>query len=137
MSGTSLAKCRLIWVRTICKKPVYCLKINKSSTHVDVRAKKAGVFSYELCYCKYTDQTNQTQIPILIEPLLGTLIAQSKKDQESIQSRPHLTQDITWESDKNTIRHHIQESQDISPFPAGDHKAAMNIQENMINTKHK
>ena len=35
---------------------------------------------------KYTDQTNQTLIPILIEPLLGILIAQSEKDQESIQS---------------------------------------------------
>ena len=24
---------------------------------------------------------------------------------------PHLTQDTTWESDKNTIKHNIQESQ--------------------------
>ena len=29
--------------------------------------------------------TNQTLISILIEPLFGILIAQSKKDQESIQ----------------------------------------------------
>ena len=50
---------------------------------------------------------------------------------------PHLTQDTTWESDKNKIKHHTQESQAVSPIPAGDHKAAMNRQENMTNTKNK
>ena len=49
---------------------------------------------------------------------------------------PHLTQDTTWESDKNTIKHHTQESQEIRHFPAGDNKAAMNRQESMTNTKH-
>ena len=34
---------------------------------------------------------------------------------------PQLTQDTTWESDKSTIK-----SQEVSPFPAGDHKVAMN-----------
>ena len=47
---------------------------------------------------------------------------------------PHLTQDITWESDKNTIEHYTQE---VSPFPAGDHKSAMNRYESMRNTRHK
>ena len=37
---------------------------------------------------------------------------------------PHLTQDTIWESDINTRKHHIQESQEVSPCPAGDHKAA-------------
>ena len=37
----------------------------------------------------------------------------------------HLTQDTTWESDKNTINI-TNKSQEASPFPAGDHKAAMN-----------
>ena len=45
----------------------------------------------------------------------------------------HLTQDTTRESDKNTIKNHTQ----VSPFQAGDHKAAMNRQESMTNTKHK
>ena len=36
-----------------------------------------------------------------------------------------MTQDIIWEgSDKNTRKYHIQESQEVSPFPTGDHKAA-------------
>ena len=38
---------------------------------------------------------------------------------------PHLTQDTTWESNKNTINI-TNKSQEASPFPAGDHKAAMN-----------
>ena len=41
----------------------------------------------------------------------------------------HLTQDNTWESDKSTRKHHIQESQEVSPFPAGDYKASTNRQE--------
>ena len=36
-----------------------------------------------------------------------------------------------WESDKNTRKHHTQESQEVSPFPAGDHKAARNRQDIM------
>ena len=95
-------------------------KTNKPSAQVDVRIKKAGVFSYELCYCRYTDQTYQTVIPILIETLLGILIAQSKKDQESIQ--PSTAPDPGHHMGKwqNTIKHHIQESQEFSPFPAGN-----------------
>ena len=50
---------------------------------------------------------------------------------------PHLTQDTTWESDTNIRKHHTQESQEVSPFPACDHKAAMYRQESMTNTKHK
>ena len=30
----------------------------------------------------------------------------------------------------------IQESQEVSPFPAGDHKATISRQESMANTKH-
>ena len=46
------------------------------------------------------------------------------KEQESIQSSTPLTQDTTWESDKNTIKHHKRESR-VSPFSAGDHNAAI------------
>ena len=34
-------------------------------------------------------------------------------------------------------KNHTQESQEASPFPTGDHKAAMNRQESMTNAKHK
>ena len=47
---------------------------------------------------------------------------------------PHLTEDTIWESDKNTKKHHIQKSQEVSPSPAGDHKAARNRQDSMTKT---
>ena len=45
---------------------------------------------------------------------------------------PHLTQDTIEKSDINTRKHHIQENQEASPFPAGDHNSARNRQDNMI-----
>ena len=50
---------------------------------------------------------------------------------------PHRTQDTTWESDKITIRHITNKSQEVRSFPAGDQKAAMNRRESMKNTRHK
>ena len=50
---------------------------------------------------------------------------------------PNLTQDNTWESDYNTRKNHIQESQEASPFPVGGHKTAMDRQDSMKDTKHK
>ena len=47
---------------------------------------------------------------------------------------PHLTQDAIWESDKNTRKHQIQRTQEGSPFPASDHKAARNRQDSMAKT---
>ena len=38
------------------------------------------------------------------------------------------------ESDKNTIKHYIQEEQEVSPFTAGGHKAAMNGHDSMTDT---
>ena len=48
-------------------------------------------------------------------------------DQESINHVPYLTRDTISESDKMR-KHHTQESQKVSPFQAGDHKAANNRQ---------
>ena len=47
---------------------------------------------------------------------------------------PHLTQDTVWESDKSTTKRHIQESQEVSPFQAGDQKAARHRSDNMAST---
>ena len=49
---------------------------------------------------------------------------------------PHLTQDTTWESNKNTTNV-TNKSQEVSPFPAGDHKAAMDRRKSMRNTRRK
>ena len=47
---------------------------------------------------------------------------------------PHLTQDTVCESDKNTTKRHIQESQEVSPFPTGDQKAARHKHDNKVTT---
>ena len=48
-----------------------------------------------------------------------------------------MTQDIVWESDKNTRKHHIQDSQEVSPFPTDDLKAASNRHSSMAKTNNK
>ena len=45
---------------------------------------------------------------------------------------PRMTQDTTWESDKTQLNT-AHKSQKVSPFPAGDHKAAMNRRGSMTN----
>ena len=57
---------------------------------------------------------------------LYTIVSKKAKIRNRYNQVPQLTKDTTWESDKNTRKHHIQESQEVSPSPAGDHKAAMN-----------
>ena len=49
---------------------------------------------------------------------------------------PHLSQDTKWESNKITINITIK-GQEVSPFPSGDHNAAMNRRESMTNLRHK
>ena len=49
---------------------------------------------------------------------------------------PHLSQDTKLESNKITINI-TNNSQEVSPFPSGDHKAAMNRRESMMDTRHK
>ena len=58
------------------------------------------------------------------------------KDQEWYNQVPHLTQDTTWESDKN-ILNITNKSQEASPFPAGDSKAAMKRRQSQTNTRQK
>ena len=38
---------------------------------------------------------------------------------------------------KHTKKHHIQESQEVSPFPGGDHKAARSRQDSMTDKNEK
>ena len=55
---------------------------------------------------------------------------------KAIQSNTTPDQDTLWESDKNTRKHHKQESHKVSSFPAYDHKAARDRQNSMTYTKH-
>ena len=62
----------------------------------------------------------------------------SKYETARIRNRynqvPHRSQDTKWESSKIIINM-TNKSQEVSPFPSGDHKAAMNRRESMINTR--
>ena len=57
----------------------------------------------------------------------------------------YLQNGISWlkvneydqKRDKNKRKHHKQESQEVSSFPAGDHKAAMIRHDIMTDTKHR
>ena len=68
-----------------------------------------------------------------------TYIKVSKKAKIRNRSNqvPHPIQGTTWESDRITKMCNTQMCQEVSPFSAGDHKAAINRQESMANTKHK
>ena len=48
---------------------------------------------------------------------------------------PHLTQNTTWESEKTQLNI-TNKSPEVSPFPAGDHKAAINRRKCMTNVKN-
>ena len=58
----------------------------------------------------------------------GDKVRKTAKIRKRYNQVPHLIQDTTWESSKNTINI-TNKSQEVSPFPAGDHKAAMNRRE--------
>ena len=69
-------------------------------------------------------------------PVQSVQSIEEGKDQESIQSSTthgsgHLMR--KWQKQK---KHHIQESQEVSPFPASDHKAARNRQDSIWNIKN-
>ena len=68
--------------------------------------------------------------------VLSIKVRKTMRIRKRYNQLPHLTQDITWESNKNTtnITNKLQE---VSPVPAGDHKVAMNRFESMRNTRHK
>ena len=54
-----------------------------------------------------------------------TRVSKGVKDQESIQSSTTPDTGYQWESDKLTADT-TNKSQEVSPFPAGDHKAHIN-----------
>ena len=70
---------------------------------------------------------------------LHIVLDQSKANKAKIENRYnqvlHMTKDMVWECDKNTRKHHIQGSQEVSLFRTGDHKATRNThdRQNIIN----
>ena len=73
---------------------------------------------------------------ILSEKVRIVKVRKTAKIKNRYNQVPHLTQDTTWESNKTTINI-TNKSQEVSPFSAGDHKAAMNRRKSMTITRHK
>ena len=71
-----------------------------------------------------------------IRSVVKVKVRKTAKIRKRYNQVPHLTQDTTWESNKNTINI-TNKSQEVSPFPAGDHKAAINRRERMRHTRQK
>ena len=63
--------------------------------------------------------------PMLPNPANRFKVSKGAKIWNRYNQVPHLTQDTNGESDKLTVDI-TNESQEVSPFPAGDHKAHIN-----------
>ena len=73
---------------------------------------------------------------ILSEKVRIVEVRKMAKIRNQYNQVPHLTQDTTWESNTTTINI-TNKSQEVSPFPAGDHKEAKNRHKSMTITRHK
>ena len=83
--------------------------------------------SLENLYFQYDEIISTSKLPF--HSKLGC------KDQESIQSSTTPDPGYQWESDKLT-EDTTNESQEVSPFPAGDHEAHINRRaQNIANTR--
>ena len=71
-----------------------------------------------------------------MQPFSWLKVREVAKIRNRYDQVPHLTQDTTWESDKTQLNI-TKKGQKASPFPAGDHKAAINRHESMTNTRYK
>ena len=66
---------------------------------------------------------------------LNVIVSKVAKIRNRYNQEPHLTQDTNGESDKLT-EDSTNESQEVSPFPAGDHEAHINRRaQNIANTR--
>ena len=109
-------------------------RINGNANKVQVKSRELVIPSmriYWLC-----DARNLKWLPSI-----AFNVRKATKIRNRYNQIPHLTQDITWESHKKTRKTYKKnKSQEVSPFPAGDHKAAMNRRESMntqdINNTH-
>ena len=79
--------------------------------------------------------THPYLLPVLKVLVLMTFSVRKKaRIRNQYNQVPHLTQDTTWESDKSQLDI-TNKSQEVSPFPAGDHTAAMNRRKSMTTTR--
>ena len=81
---------------------------------------------------KLEQAVNQYFVHIL-SLVTDSKVSKGAKIRNRYNQVPHLTQDTKWESDRLTVDT-TNESQEVSPFPAGDHIALLRAQRH---SKHK
>ena len=69
-------------------------------------------------------------------PALALKVRKTARVRNRYNQVPDLTQDTKWESKKITINI-TNKRQEVSSFPSGDYKTAMNRRESMTNTRQK
>ena len=75
------------------------------------------------------------KVPDLRKRGCGFKIRKTARFRNQYNQVPHLSQDTKLESNKITINI-TNKSQEVSPFPSGDHKAAINSRQSITNTRH-
>ena len=70
------------------------------------------------------DPVTGSEQPIYVELCVRYDSKKGAKIRNQYNQVPHLTQDTKWKSNNYTINT-TNKSQKVSPYPAGDHKAAM------------
>ena len=64
-----------------------------------------------------------SELALARDLLYGIKVKKEAKIRKGYNQVPHLTQDTIWDSNKNTVNI-TNKSQEVSPFPAGDHKGS-------------
>ena len=85
---------------------------------------------------KYRDQTDFTRFNVRQVSRATFKIRKTARIRNRYKQPPHLSKNTKWENNKITINI-TNKSQEVSPFPIGDQKAAMNRRKSMTNTRQK
>ena len=97
---------------------------NKRITKALIRLRECAGWSASVLFANPRRQVFLRRGPFAVLALSCLKVQRKAKIRNRYNQAPLLTRNTIWESDKNTRKHHTQESQEVSPFPAGAHKAA-------------
>ena len=92
-----------------------------SSALVSASLQHKGIFLYRIKPCFITTMHNK----IITQAEIRAIVIKVEKIRNRYNQVPHLTQDTNGEV-TNSQLDTTSESQEVSPFPAGDHKAHIN-----------
>ena len=93
-----------------------------------------------LTWCQSQESISKYVIPTRASeydqemPQLQITVQSKAKIRNRYNQVPHLTRDTAWKLTKYTNQPNSQESQKVSHFPAGDHKAARKTQDGITKT---